>query len=321
MSDVTRSTSKPPPSVSAPVITSTLSPAYSPQSGKGNQGRCPKYSNVRTYYDDHDIFRTCHQLVDKQTHTPTPAQADIRYADQSQSTSHVSTGNRKTTSQHAIKRSGIPASALNVPESHYCHGCVHCHLYQSTHHSGRDLCAYAWAPRVTSKSTGDPHYGSHPHLARSTGDCAHGYLHTGASTGDELVCPTTKDVGPTAPRPHHELPKFMQNIQYPHCETVSSPPHRSAWSDEGAVGLRHLEPLSWAVHPPHPHRPHPLPPGRSLLACFLQEAARLYDVTRSASSVNHEGPRQYIPTDLVVNQWDTRATGHPDDNWILDAIR
>ena len=316
--EVTRSPSKPPPSVSAPVITSTLSPAYSPQSGKGNQDRFPKYSNVRTYYDDHDIHRTCHQLVDKQTHTPALAQADICYADQSQSTSHVSTGNRKTTSQHGGLQSGRPASALNTfvnpiiaTDTNFVNsinpntmvGGTYAHM-----HGRPELPVSGPLHSVTAGSTGDPYYGSHPHHARSTGDRAHRYLRTGASTGDELVCPTTKDVGPTPPRSqgdtHHELPEFMQNIHYPHCETVSSPPHRSAWSDEGVVVFETPGGSKLDSIPPSPTSAPPFASWPFPTYMLPAEAARLYDVTRSASSVNHEGS---VHTDRLGGE----PMGHP----------
>ena len=53
---------------------------------------------------------------------------------------------------------------------------------------------------------------------------------------------------------------------------------------------------------------------------IADEAARIYDVVRSANAPNFRGAREYICTDLDMPQWKVRATFHGDDHWIMDCI-
>ena len=51
------------------------------------------------------------------------------------------------------------------------------------------------------------------------------------------------------------------------------------------------------------------------------KTATMYEVTRAASVVNHQGPRITIPTNLVIEKWHQYSTGHTDDQWILDGVQ
>ena len=180
--------------------------------------------------------------------------------------------------------------------------------------------------RYMTWSTGNltHHPGPTHHPTRSTGDRNGALIPTYTSTGDELgsyTSPIRETADAQSPSQDRAIPSFMCAIQYPHPDSAGEPLHMSHWDVDEAVVFE-TPGASVAGSPAQDGPPDPpfvyWPFPTTMLPV---EAARLYDVTRSANKVNHEGPKQYIPTDLVINQWDAVATGHLDENWILDAIR
>lgn len=49
-------------------------------------------------------------------------------------------------------------------------------------------------------------------------------------------------------------------------------------------------------------------------------ALKIYTTCRTQAVYNMIGPRVHVPTQNNIDAWRSRATGHKDDNWILDCI-
>ena len=173
-------------------------------------------------------------------------------------------------------------------------------------------------------STGDPHSTANALTGVSTGDhhactsiTVSAIRHR--STGDHAISTRmdTQYEQATTQQEEHYVPDFLRRIEYPHLEShTSDRPWSTHYMDEVEMMVQHDDSPTTQPHTGGGFRGWPFPaPNLGL------EAARLYDITRSAKYMNHAGPKQLIKTSLVVEEWDRRATGHADDCWILGSIR
>ena len=180
-------------------------------------------------------------------------------------------------------------------------------------------------------STGGHNGGQHNSGTGSLGDQSP-LSQAGRSTGDHQGPPLHRTSGRVAhtdtitqqdhglhgsPIKDSPLPEFMTRVSYPH-PPEGELPGREAGAhgdlhgdtdltyqhmEEGVVQGRINGFTSW----PFPTLEVP------------ENPAKLYDCARSAAASN--GPPPYIRTDLNIEQWRLKATGHSDDEWILDAIQ
>ena len=179
------------------------------------------------------------------------------------------------------------------------------------------------------RSTGDPlQYIANVKVV-STGDPPCNTSTQGWSTGDPppTVGPLVQEPslmhrdGPILQNHAGDLPDFMMSIMYPHAGDERS--HRSQYDPIDHSPESHLD-MQQAIdgaryddqHRRADYSKWPYP-----TLALPAAAAKLYDVTRSAGGPNHVAPRIMIPTDLKVEEWDRHATGHPQDAWLLDAVR
>ena len=119
----------------------------------------------------------------------------------------------------------------------------------------------------------------------------------------------------TTPSP---LPEFMQRVGYPnlvsqdeetkHTYVLTDDYDQLITTDIGANterGLAPDSPRSW----PYP------------TAALTSAQANAYESSVMAYLTGDQSLRPVITTNLKVTAWDTLATGHSDDHWILDAVR